>query len=255
MAKGCYLTFSDASQGTLFLHWCVTVQIYFCRAAAHLSRVVGRRLVVYNAHRSEAPVAGALAFFEPRKTVPAFKYKSNGGRSELIREMSGGTGERIKRFYQRAHLFTAPSIAIDVASARWRTRRLLHGNLPVRQARQVLRRGARLLRTWYVAVCGNRADRRIKERLQRRPRLHERARRQPGIRHGGRRRARRERRLRGVDVLAGVFHLHGQQGGQRARDISRHMVTPRGIVVAPAIRRDFYGRAAPPVINQARRRH
>ena len=50
-----------------------------------------------NAHRSEAPVAGALAFFEPRKTVPAFKYKSNGGRSELIREMSGGTGERIKR--------------------------------------------------------------------------------------------------------------------------------------------------------------
>jgi len=102
MAKGCYLTFSDASQGTLFLHWCVTVQIYFCRAAAHLSRVVGRRLVVYNAHRSEAPVAGALAFFEPRKTVPAFKYKSNGGRSELIREMSGGTGERIKRFYQRA---------------------------------------------------------------------------------------------------------------------------------------------------------
>ena len=103
MAKGCYLTFSDASQGTLFLHWCVTVQIYFCRAAAHLSRVVGRRLVVYNAHRSEAPVAGALAFFEPRKTVPAFKYKSNGGRSELIREMSGGTGERIKRFYQRAN--------------------------------------------------------------------------------------------------------------------------------------------------------
>ena len=73
MAKGCYLTFSEASQGTLFLHW------------------------------SETPVAGALAFFEPRKNVPAFKYKSNGGRSELIREMSGGTGERIKRFYQRAN--------------------------------------------------------------------------------------------------------------------------------------------------------
>ena len=73
MAKGCYLMFSEASQGTLFLHW------------------------------SETPVAGALAFFEPRKNVPAFKYKSNGGRSELIREMSGGTGERIKRFYQRAN--------------------------------------------------------------------------------------------------------------------------------------------------------
>jgi hypothetical protein len=27
MAKGCYLTFSEASQGTLFLHWFVTVQI------------------------------------------------------------------------------------------------------------------------------------------------------------------------------------------------------------------------------------
>ena len=104
MAKGCYLTFSEASQGTLFLHWFVTVQINFA-AQRHIFRessVDSRRLVVY-AHRSEAPVAGALAFFEPRKTVPAFKYKSNGGRSELNREMSGGTGERIKRFYQRAN--------------------------------------------------------------------------------------------------------------------------------------------------------
>ena len=33
--------------------------------------------------------------------------------------MSGGTGERIKRFYQRAHLFMAPSIAIDATSARY----------------------------------------------------------------------------------------------------------------------------------------
>jgi hypothetical protein len=31
--------------------------------------------------------------------VPGFKFKTNGGRSELIREMSGGTGERIKRMY------------------------------------------------------------------------------------------------------------------------------------------------------------
>ena len=68
-----------------------------------MTTVTGRRRDVVYAHRSEAPVAGALAFFEPRKTVPAFKYKSNGGRSELIREMSGGTGERIKRFYQRAN--------------------------------------------------------------------------------------------------------------------------------------------------------
>ena len=29
----------------------------------------------------------------------ASQFKQNGGRSELIREMSGGTGERIKRYY------------------------------------------------------------------------------------------------------------------------------------------------------------
>mmetsp|Transcript_25250 Transcript_25250/g.75790 ORF Transcript_25250/g.75790 Transcript_25250/m.75790 type:complete len:172 (-) Transcript_25250:146-661(-) len=67
--RGCYLTFDAASQGTLFTHW------------------------------SETPVEGALAFFAPRKNVPAFKFKQKGGRSELIREMSGGTGERIKRYY------------------------------------------------------------------------------------------------------------------------------------------------------------
>lgn len=67
--KGCYLTFDAASQGTLFVHW------------------------------SETPIEGAIAFFAPRKNVPGFKFKQNGGRSELIREMSGGTGERIKRYY------------------------------------------------------------------------------------------------------------------------------------------------------------
>mmetsp|Transcript_13791 Transcript_13791/g.55186 ORF Transcript_13791/g.55186 Transcript_13791/m.55186 type:complete len:165 (+) Transcript_13791:79-573(+) len=67
--RGAYLTFDPASQGTLFVHW------------------------------SETAVDGALAFFEPRKSVPAFKFKQNAGRSELIREMSGGTGERIKRYY------------------------------------------------------------------------------------------------------------------------------------------------------------
>ena len=197
---------------------------YSCTGALQCESINGRADPVGPLlERRRRPVADALAFFEPRKTVPAFKYKSNGGRSELIREMSGGTGERIKRFYQRANRFTAPSIRHrrDVCSI-WRTRRLLHGHLPVRQARQVLRRGSGLLRARHAAGRRDRLNRRREERLQRRPRLHERARREPGVRHGGRRRARRERRLRGVDVLAGVFHLHGHQGGQRARDISRH---------------------------------
>ena len=126
MAKGCYLTFSEASQGTLFLHWFVTVQINFA-AQRHIFRessVDSRRLVVY-AHRSEAPVAGALAFFEPRKTVPAFKYKSNGGRSELIREMSGGTGERIKRFYTGLCQFVKLAKSFDAALVFYE-----HGTLP-----------------------------------------------------------------------------------------------------------------------------
>mmetsp|Transcript_6733 Transcript_6733/g.20939 ORF Transcript_6733/g.20939 Transcript_6733/m.20939 type:complete len:159 (+) Transcript_6733:173-649(+) len=63
-----YLTFGPESQGTLFSHFSAT------------------------------PVAGALACFEPRKKVPAFKFKQNGGRSEIIREMSGGT-EGKKRYY------------------------------------------------------------------------------------------------------------------------------------------------------------
>ena len=67
--KGCYMTFEPVSQGTLFVHW------------------------------SETPIEGAIAFFAPRKNVPGFKFKQNGGRSELIREMSGGTGGRIKRYY------------------------------------------------------------------------------------------------------------------------------------------------------------
>lgn len=64
----CSLTFDPSSQGTLFTVW------------------------------SQEVVEGALASFVPVKSVPAFKFK-NGGRSELMREMSGGTGERIKRYY------------------------------------------------------------------------------------------------------------------------------------------------------------
>ncbi|KAJ1449548.1 hypothetical protein M885DRAFT_535211 [Pelagophyceae sp. CCMP2097] len=89
-ARGCYLTFDHASQGTLFVHW------------------------------SETAVAGALAFFAPRKAVPAFKFKAAGGRAELIREMSGGTGDRIRRYYsgwcqfiKLAKTFQADVVVLD----------------------------------------------------------------------------------------------------------------------------------------------
>ena len=56
----CYLTFTEASEGSFFLHW------------------------------SETPVDNALASFVPGKPVPKFKLKSNGGRSELTRGIAGG---------------------------------------------------------------------------------------------------------------------------------------------------------------------
>lgn len=39
----------------------------------------------------------ALACFSTQKKVPAFKFKQNGGRSELIRDCGGGV--KIKNFY------------------------------------------------------------------------------------------------------------------------------------------------------------
>ena len=65
-----YLRFGPEGQGILFAHF-----------------------------TTEDTVVEGLAFFEPRKTIPKFKFTSNGGRSEIIREMSGGTGERRKRYY------------------------------------------------------------------------------------------------------------------------------------------------------------
>lgn len=53
--SGCFLTYTTASNGTLFLNW-----------------------------KHEA-VSGALAFFQPGKKVPAFKFKKAGGREELTR--------------------------------------------------------------------------------------------------------------------------------------------------------------------------
>lgn len=73
LGSGCYLTFSPASQGTLFINW------------------------------SETPVDGALAFFRPNKTVPKFKFTTNGGRSELIRTIQG---PQIKRYFQVLRLLS-----------------------------------------------------------------------------------------------------------------------------------------------------
>jgi hypothetical protein len=58
------LTFDTVSEGTLFIIW------------------------------SETPVPDALAYFTPSKPVPAFKYKKDGGRSELIRGFRGSTRHR-----------------------------------------------------------------------------------------------------------------------------------------------------------------
>ena len=41
-------------------------------------------------HWSAEPIDGALACFAPRKTVPAFKLKQNGGKSELVRDAAIG---------------------------------------------------------------------------------------------------------------------------------------------------------------------
>ena len=67
LGSGCYLTFSPASQGTLFTNY------------------------------SDTPVEGALAYFKPGKPVPKFKFVQNGGKSELIRTIQG---PNIKRYFQ-----------------------------------------------------------------------------------------------------------------------------------------------------------
>merc|ERR1712038_518672 len=53
---GCYLTVNTSSNGSMFLNW------------------------------SQKDVTGAVAYFKPTKSVPAFKFKTKGGKSELTRE-------------------------------------------------------------------------------------------------------------------------------------------------------------------------
>jgi len=63
---GCYLSYIEASNGSLILTW------------------------------SKDPVKGALSFFQPGKPVADHKYKSNGGREELTR----GTDSTPKNGFQ-----------------------------------------------------------------------------------------------------------------------------------------------------------
>eukprot|EP00466_Bigelowiella_natans_P001403 jgi/Bigna1/139278/aug1.49_g13986 len=60
LPDGCYLTFSDASHGQLFEQW-----------------------TKKNGEFKEE----ILAFFKPNKSVPGFKYKRYGGRTEIIRKV------------------------------------------------------------------------------------------------------------------------------------------------------------------------
>ena len=59
LGEGCYLTTEDVSAGTVYLNW------------------------------SKTPVNGAIAVCKPGKPVGAFKFKSNGGKSELKRGVRG----------------------------------------------------------------------------------------------------------------------------------------------------------------------
>ena len=73
-----YLTFVESGQGTLLTHW------------------------------SETPVEGALASFVPSKPVPRFKLTANGGRSELMRDVSKDP----RRFYQGVCSFVKAAKAL-----------------------------------------------------------------------------------------------------------------------------------------------
>eukprot|EP00463_Aulacantha_scolymantha_P006044 TRINITY_DN756_c1_g1_i1.p1 TRINITY_DN756_c1_g1~~TRINITY_DN756_c1_g1_i1.p1 ORF type:complete len:152 (-),score=18.23 TRINITY_DN756_c1_g1_i1:344-799(-) len=63
---GCYLTFEDSSNGTLFLNW------------------------------NKSNVDKHIAYFKPTKSVPLFKFKTKGGKSELTRSTNNNT----KNFYE-----------------------------------------------------------------------------------------------------------------------------------------------------------
>lgn len=74
----CYLVFSTASHGSFFEVWSTT------------------------------PVEGALACFQPRSAVPAFKLRTQGGRVELCRDVGGPNH---KKFYQGWVSFIKAAVA------------------------------------------------------------------------------------------------------------------------------------------------
>eukprot|EP00041_Stephanoeca_diplocostata_P021318 m.494935 g.494935 ORF g.494935 m.494935 type:complete len:160 (-) comp21797_c0_seq18:2082-2561(-) len=65
--SGCYLIFDESNNGTLYQHW------------------------------SDVIIPEALALFSTQKKIPAFKFKQNGGKTELARDCGGGV--KIKNFY------------------------------------------------------------------------------------------------------------------------------------------------------------
>jgi hypothetical protein len=80
----CYLKWEEVNQGTLFIVW---------------------------SRKDDA--TDALAVFEPSKPVPAFKFKNNGGKSELLREAAGGGGPYTKRYYQGLCTFVKQARQLD----------------------------------------------------------------------------------------------------------------------------------------------
>mmetsp|Transcript_17091 Transcript_17091/g.20578 ORF Transcript_17091/g.20578 Transcript_17091/m.20578 type:complete len:254 (-) Transcript_17091:234-995(-) len=66
---GCFLSFETTSEGTLFINW----------------------------SENEIDVEGTYAYFTTTQKVPKFKFKQNGGKSELIR---GFLGQSKGKYYQ-----------------------------------------------------------------------------------------------------------------------------------------------------------
>ena len=81
LGSGCYLTISESSGGSIFSQW------------------------------SETPVDGALAYFKPNKVVPKWKFNSNGGKTEVVRNANKGVG--VKEFYRGYCMFVKMAKSFD----------------------------------------------------------------------------------------------------------------------------------------------
>ena len=81
LGSGCYLTISESSGGSIFSQW------------------------------SEAPIKDALAYFKPNKVVPKWKFNSNGGKTEVVRNANKGVG--VKEFYRGFCMFVKMAKSFD----------------------------------------------------------------------------------------------------------------------------------------------